>query len=88
MTRDSPKKTMGHWVNSSGLFEARQVDLIMHHRPSGVGQTARAYMEVELAGPLEMQKVLFEHIKNGTFMPDQPIGAILGQRTIPWRAHP
>ena len=74
ITLHSAKKTILTWAGCSGKFTDREIEVLGHHRSSGVSKTVRAYNVTELSAPAHKLSGLLWQIAEGTFQPDQPPG--------------
>ena len=70
----SGKKTVLTWAGCSGLFSDRELEVLGHHRSSGVGRTVRAYNVSELSAPVAKLRTILDAIASGEFMPDNAPG--------------
>ena len=68
------KRTILTWAGSSGIFGERDIEVLGHHRCSGIGQVVCAYNVTVLAAPVTKLRQLLEYIAKGDFDPDGPAG--------------
>ena len=73
------KRTLLTWAGSSGIFGDRDIEVLGHHRCSGIGKVVCAYNVTVLAAPVTKLRQLLEYIVKGEFDPDAPAG-------MQWRA--
>ncbi|CAK0790281.1 unnamed protein product [Prorocentrum cordatum] len=70
----SAKRTILTWAGSSGIFTDREIEVLGHHRSSGIGKVVCACNVAVLAAPVTKLRQLLEHIVQGAFNPDAPAG--------------
>ena len=69
--RHSAKKIIYQWRNSHGGLLQIRIHRLLHHRESGIRQTAAAYDINQLVAPVQTLKELISQIRAGECNPDQ-----------------